>query len=213
MAVREVLKYPEVESVTLVDLDPEVTHLFQTQPMLTKLNQGALNSPKVEIVNADAFVWAKQAAPGYDFIVVDFPDPTNFSLGKLYTTAFYRELHRLLDEDGVAVVQSTSPLVARKSFWCVNRSLTSVGLNTMPYHAYVPSFGEWGFIMAGKHELRPTAARTFPKDLKFLNEAVLPVLLEFPPDMGPVETEVNQLNNQALVRYYEEEWARYPGSS
>lgn len=211
LAVREILKYPEVESVTLVDLDPEVTHLFQTQPLLTKLNGGALSSPKVSVVNADAFIWAKQAAPGYDFIVVDFPDPTNFSLGKLYTTAFYRELERLLAPEGLAVVQSTSPLVARKSFWCVNRSLNSVGLKTLPYHVYVPSFGEWGFILAGRGEPRFAAGRALPADLKFLRESMLPGLTEFPPDMAPVETEVNQLNNQALVRYYEEEWARYPG--
>lgn len=211
MAVREVLKHPEVESVTLVDLDPEVTRLFQTQPTLVQLNAGALNSPKVSVVNADAFVWAKQATPGYDFIVVDFPDPTNFSLGKLYSTAFYRELERLLAPEGVAVVQSTSPLVARKSFWCVNRSLNSVGLETTPYHAYVPSFGEWGFVLAAKRPLHLVQGKPMPAGLKFLNEAMLPVLLEFPPDMAPVETEINQLNNQALVRYYEEEWARYPG--
>lgn len=211
LALREILKYPEVESVTLVDLDPAVTKLFQTQESLRKLNADSLHSPKVKVVNEDAFLWAKQASPGYDFIVVDFPDPTNFSLGKLYTTAFYRELQRLLAPEGIAVVQSTSPLVARKSFWCVNRSLNSVGLKTLPYHVYVPSFGEWGFVLAAKNEFPIAAARSYPQELKFLNDSVLPTLLEFPPDMTPVETEVNQLNNQALVRYYEEEWARYPG--
>ena len=42
------------------------------------------------MINADAFPWLDTNTEQYDFIVVDFPDPTNYSLGKLYTTAFYR---------------------------------------------------------------------------------------------------------------------------
>ena len=42
LAVREMLKYPKVESITLVDLDPEMTRLFSTHPLLTKLNGGSL---------------------------------------------------------------------------------------------------------------------------------------------------------------------------
>ena len=44
---------------------------------------------------------------------MDFPDPTNFSLGKLYTTAFYRLLRHHVAQNGVVVVQSTSPMFAR----------------------------------------------------------------------------------------------------
>ena len=55
----------------------------------------------------------------FDVIVVDFPDPTNFSIGKLYTNSFYALLDKRLAASGYAVVQTTSPLVARKSFWTV----------------------------------------------------------------------------------------------
>jgi spermidine synthase len=47
LAVREILKYPQIESVTLVDLDPAMTRLFASAPPLRKLNQDALHSPKV----------------------------------------------------------------------------------------------------------------------------------------------------------------------
>src|SRR5438309_7996363 len=90
LAVREILKYPQLESVTLVDLDPEMTRLFSTHPMLTGLNQKSFLSPKVHIINADAFPWVDSNTDSFDFIVIDFPDPTNYSLGKLYTTAFYK---------------------------------------------------------------------------------------------------------------------------
>src|ERR1700675_148436 len=57
LAVREILKYPQIETITLVDLDPEMTRLFKTNPMLTQLNQKSLLSPKLQIINADAFPW------------------------------------------------------------------------------------------------------------------------------------------------------------
>lgn len=204
LAVREILKYPEIESITLVDLDPNMTALFQRLPMLRALNQDALLSPKVRIVNADGFQWLDQSDDFYDFIVVDFPDPTNFMLGKLYTNTFYRLLEKHLSQHGLAVIQATSPLYARKSFWCINQTLQSVGLKTAPYHALVPSFGEWGYIIAGHRPYTPP--ENYNSDLRFVNASLNPVLFQFPPDMEQVETDINRLNNQVLVHYYESEW-------
>src|SRR5205814_2039541 len=88
LAVREILKYPQIESITLVDLDPEMTRLFSTHPMLTALNQKSFSASRVHIINADAFPWVDSDTESFDFIVIDFPDPTNYSLGKLYSTTF-----------------------------------------------------------------------------------------------------------------------------
>jgi spermidine synthase len=208
MAVREVLRHPGVESVTLVELDPNMTRLFSTHETLARLNGGALASPKLAIVNTDAFQWLQQAQDTFDVIVVDFPDPTNFSIGKLYTSSFYALLEQRLAASGYAVVQTTSPLVARESFWTVVTTLESVGLKTAPYHAHVPSFGEWGFVIAGRRPFRmPTA---LPQDLRFLTPASLPPLFDFPRDMARVPAEVNRLSNQVLVTTYEREWGQVP---
>lgn len=207
MAVREILKHGSVRSVTLVDLDRAMTGLFSSNPALLELNGAALKSPKVRVVGADAYLWLKENRDRFDFIAVDFPDPSNFSIGKLYSTAFYRLLYRSLQDDGVAVIQSTSPYVARKSFWCIDRTLQAVGFMTTPYHAYVPSFGEWGFVLASKKAFIP-ADRYLP-GLRFVDRQTVSQMLQFPPDMGPVKTGVNKLNNQALVRYFEEEWSEY----
>ena len=164
LAVREILKYPQIERIMLVDLDPEMTRLFSTNPLLTRLNDRSLRSPKVQVINADAFLWVDSAPDIFDFIVVDFPDPTNYSLGKLYTTVFFGALGHHLRERGAFVVQSTSPLFARKSFWCIDGNASSrPGYRTYPYHAYVPSFGEWGFVMASRarlHAASDPAGRT-----------------------------------------------------
>ncbi len=207
LAVREILRHPEVESVTLVDLDPAMTRLFREQPMLRALNAGALLDPRVRVVGADAYIWLRANRESFDFAIADFPDPTNYSIGKLYTTAFYRELSRALAPGGLMVVQSTSPLFARRSFWCIDRTLRAAGLATLPYHAYVPSFGEWGFVLAGRETPHP--GDRYPAGLRFLSAETFAALARFPVDMTEVDGEINRLDNQALVLYYEAEWARY----
>ena len=209
MAVREILKTPGVESVTLVELDPAMTRLFSEQPTLVKLNAASLKSPKVKVINADAFQWLEQTGETFDIIVVDFPDPTNFSIGKLYTNSFYALLDQRLSASGYAVIQTTSPLVARQSFWTVVQTIESVGLTATPYHANVPSFGEWGFVIASRRPWRlPTA---LPEGLRFLSTQTLPLLFNFPMDMARVPAQVNRLSNQVLVTTYEAEWGKVPG--
>ena len=206
MALREVLRYADVASITLVELDPEMTRLFAEQPALARLNGQALKSGKVRIVNMDAFQWLQDNSEMFDVMIVDFPDPTNFSIGKLYTTSFYALLEQHLAAAGFAVIQTTSPLVARKSFWSVVQTIESVGLTATPYHANVPSFGEWGYVIAGRRPYRlPT---TLPDGLRFLSPQTLPSLFEFPLDMTRVAGQINRLSNQSLVTTYEEEWGR-----
>jgi len=136
--------------------------------------------------------------------IVDFPDPHNFSLGKLYSRTFYRLLRARLAPDGLAVVQATSPMFARRSFWCIAETIRSAGLAARPYHVYVPSFGEWGFVLAGARGYAPPTE--LPGDLRFLTPVTVAQLFDFPADMRPVAVQPNHLNNQVLVRYYEQEW-------
>ncbi|HTJ50864.1 MAG TPA: polyamine aminopropyltransferase [Cyclobacteriaceae bacterium] len=207
LAVREILKYNSVESITLVDLDKAVTELFKSGSLLTALNQNSLSSPKIKVINEDAFVWIKNQNKQFDFIVVDFPDPSNYSLGKLYSVSFYRELKKILKHQGCIVIQSTSPFVARKSYWIVNQTLKTVGFSTLPYHCYIPSFGEWGFVLAFNNTFNMPSE--FPGGLKFINAESFRQLTVFPPDMSEIMCEANSLNNQVLVNTFEKEWAAY----
>jgi spermidine synthase len=160
-------------------------------------------------VNADAMAWLADAPAErlFDVAIADFPDPNNFSLGKLYTTRFYALLRKHLAAGAALSVQSTSPLFARKSFWCIARTLEMSGFSVRPYHAFVPSFGEWGFVLA-KAEPFALPSSTLP-GLRFLSDEMLPVLFALSPDMSRVEADVNRLDNQVLVQYYEGEWRRW----
>lgn len=206
MAVREALKYPDVE-VTLVELDPEMTTLFANHSALTPLNDSALRSDRVRIVNRDAFVWLTETGEVFDFVVADFPDPSNYAVGKLYTTAFYRLVGQHLSDGGMLVVQATSPMFAPRAYWGIEETLRAAGFRTWPYHVYVPSFGEWGFVLAGRGEFRPEGTE-LPADLRFLTPRILPQLFDFPLDMQPVAVEANTLDDPVLVRYYEADWRR-----
>jgi spermidine synthase len=207
LAVREILRYPSVQSITLVDLDPEVTSLFTRTPFLSALNGGALRSDKVRVINADAFVWLQSAHDTYDAVIVDFPDPSNYSIGKLFTQTFYRRLGAVMASDGWAVIQSTSPYVARQAFWCVAHTVAAAGLTPSAYHVFVPSFGEWGFVLAGHGSFHAPAE--LPAGLRFLTPTVIAQMFAFPPDMQETPTDINRLDNQVLVRYFESEWSRY----
>ncbi|MEG3000276.1 MAG: polyamine aminopropyltransferase [Comamonas sp.] len=206
MAVREVLKYPSVEAVTLVELDPAMTDLFRSNAMMAALNSQALNDARVQVINTDAFQWLQQTQEVFDVVIVDFPDPTNFAIGKLFTNSFYALLDKRLAASGYAVVQTTSPLIARQSFWTVVQTIASTGLTATPYHAHVPSFGEWGFVLASRRPWREPP--TLPAGLRFLTLPTLRQMLDFPLDMDRVPAEVNRLSNQVLVHTYEREWGK-----
>lgn len=222
MAVREVLRHPGVERVTLVDLDPAVTDLFRDNRLLRALNADSLRDPRVTIVNRDAHEFLADTAgpaavPLYDVILIDLPDPHHHATGKLYSRGFYADAASRLARGGLLVTQATSPLYAREAFWSIERTLAATAdpyrlgrtLQTVPYHAYVPTFGEWGFVLAGPGALPPWERIALPEGLRFLTPAQLSSMRAFPPDMAAVPVDENTVLTHALVRYYERGWERW----
>jgi len=204
LAVREILRHPEVERVTIVDLDAAVTNLARTYPPLAELNRHSLDDPRVQVVNADAMSWLERNTGLWDVAIVDFPDPHSFSIGKLYTRTFYERLARRLAPDGAVAIQSTNPRRAPRSFWCIARTLEEAGWAVRPYRCSVPSFGEWGFMLATRRQVE--VPNEVPEGCRFLTPEFLPTLFELPADvLPPDDIETNRLNTQNLVRYYERE--------
>ncbi|MFZ3191897.1 MAG: polyamine aminopropyltransferase [Moraxellaceae bacterium] len=206
LALREVLRDQRVKDVTLVDLDPAMTEIFSTNPDLVKLNQNALADPRVTVVNQDAAQWLEQHRGLYDVMIVDFPDPSNFGLGKLYSTPIYRLMKQHLQPDGRMVVQSTSPLYAPRAFWSIVATLEKAGFYTTPYHALVPSFGEWGFVIASQqNDFKIPSDYQLP--MRFLDAMTTAQMFYFPKDMQRVTVEPNDLNSQKLVQYFIQDWS------
>ncbi len=213
MAVREVLRHESVERVTLVDLDPEMTRLFREHEVLSTLNGKVLSDPRVQIVNGDAWSYLRGNGPLFDVIIADLPDPRTLALSKLYSREFYADLSRRLSATGIFVTQATSPLFAREAFWTIEATLAATTdpylpenqMRTRPYHAEVPSFGPWGFIIAGGR-FAPEPQRPLPDGLKFLTQEILVALNDFPGDMSRVPSEPNTILDHPLQRLYHEGW-------
>ena len=223
LIVREVLKYPKVQAVTLVDIDPLMTELGKSNPLFEALNHSALQAPKVTIVNEDAFKFVESSTENYDLILIDLPDPNSPELGKLYSVEFYRLIHKILSVGGIVATQSTSPYFAPKAFWCIHQTLEEVFPHTQAYTAFIPSFGLWGFNMAqqlpGK-EPQPDSLLieslqlhlTTQKEelsLRFLNPDMIPSLFTFGTDIQEIPVEVNHLESQPLLRYYDQSWEKW----
>ena len=212
LALREIEKYSSVEFIQIVDLDPEMTRISYSVPALGELNHHSFDDPRVHLTNADAFVWLDSIQiESFDIAIIDFPDPNNFALGKLYTTRFYNLLKNKLKSDSSVVIQTTSPLIARQSFWCIVKTLEAAGFNVRPYQTTVPSFGIWGYALAKLEAFNPPQKPPSGIELHFLNDNSFASMFEFSNDTSrpDKDIEINRLDNQALVRYYETEWRRF----
>ena len=137
-------------------------------------------------------------------IIIDFPDPNNENLNKLYTNVFYNYVKANLTQDGVMVCQSTSPYYAKKSFWCINKTIKTQFENVLPYHLQVPTFGEWGFNLAfnGDNTIQKLAVET-----KYLTDKNIEAMFVFGKDenIDLTQIEENNMFKPSLVLYYNEE--------
>ena len=217
LAVRELLSYKSIKKITLVDLDPAVTQLFKSKAVLRQLNKDALNNPKVSIINQDAWKFLESNQQLYDVIIIDLPDPNTISLSRLYSTVFYRLVKQHLSQTGVLVTQATSPLYSHKAFWCINKTLQQTSLAgesienwyTLPYHLHMPSFGEWGFVLASRRPLKVEKIQLAQRNYRFLSPLSLAQLFEFPKDMEKIEVEANTLSAHPLLKYYQDGWNKW----
>jgi spermidine synthase len=207
LALREVLRYPDVEEVTLVELDPAMTGLARDYGPLADLNDHALDDPRVTVVNADAFTWLREAPGGWDAVLVDFPDPEDTATAKLYSVEFYTLLSRVLAPGGQVAVQSGSPFFAPRTYWSIDATLREAGFATTPYQVDVPSFGNWGFVLAAPGGTAPALrlANGVPP-LRFLDDPVLQAATVFPLDRRRRDVRASTLMDPAVMEYAQGEW-------
>jgi len=208
MAVREILKYPDVKEVTLVDLDPVMTRLGTEHPALTELNQRSMHDPRVTVVNGDGYQFLEKSSDLWSVIIIDFPDPHGEALAKLYSVHFYGMVRRGLSPGGIAVTQSTSPYFAREAFWCIEKTVEIAQMNALPYHVWVPSFGEWGFMLMSGTTLDVTRLN-MSVETKWLDSSVIRGMFDFPSDMSRVEVDHNRLTDPVILQYYGSSWSKW----
>lgn len=222
LAAREVFKFPDVEKLTLIDIDPAITNFARDHQMMRDLNKDSMRNPKIKIVNDDAWKSLEASPEIFDVIIVDLPDPDDLTLSRLYSRTFYRLLSQKLSRGGKIVTQATSPMYSTKAFWCIYNTFSAienplfksevaseaVTLTAEGYQCYVPSFGNWGFVMASNTPIKwDSITITVPS--RFVTSSYLKHMNQFPPDIAHVETDVNTIDTHAVKAYYEEGWERW----
>ncbi|GAB4395273.1 MAG: polyamine aminopropyltransferase [Microscillaceae bacterium] len=213
LAVRELLKHKNIKKITLVDLDPAMTRLAKTHPVLLDANDRAFFHPRVKILNRDAFKFMSDTRQYFDVIIIDLPDPKTVELNRLYTREFYRLCFQQLRPQGLIITQSGSPYYSGKAFECIRRTMVAAGFGVVQMHNQVLTLGEWGWTIGSKslHEkqLKEALRRLRFEHLptRWLNaEAMLQMTsfgkrtYFFDPEQEKVET--NTIHNPVLYRYY-----------
>lgn len=211
LAAREVLKY-DVSRLDLVDIDPAITELSAEMDLIKRLNKDALSSDKVHIHNEDAFRFLLENDRTYDIIICDLPDPTSETLARLYSNAFYNLVISRLSPNGILITQATSPTLTPTAFWCIEKTLAEVGFQyRYPFSINVPSFGNWGFIIATMNSIDFEFNDHI--NTKFLERKMLDHIFYFPKDNRIKGVLPNNLDQPILMEYYLDHWRELSNES
>ncbi len=202
LAVREALKDARVKKIVLVELDPAMLYLAKENSTFRRINADSLRDARVKVVNGDAFKYLIESRERFDVIIADFPDPHDEALSRLYSLEFFNIVKRALRPGGVFVTQATSPFAARHAFWCIHRTVKEAFGSAIAYHTYVPSFGDWGFVMAPAGEVET------PKELqvRYFSAETFLQSRHFPADSSDVPVRINTFNRPVLYTYYLRGW-------
>ena len=209
LALRELAKYgTDIYSVTVVDLDPSVVALASSNPYLKSLNQGSFDNEKVHVHHQDAFQFLERSSEKYDVIIADLPDPNHISLARRYSQEFYRLVKKRLQPWGAFMTQSTSSYFSSEAFWCIVSTIESVGFNhVQPFHVYIPSFGDWGFVCASKQAFDPKKLAQVPT--QFLDPSIIESATYFAKDKQVSQLNISRLDNPEVLHYYLKGWQQW----
>ncbi len=220
LAAREILKYDDVQYITIVDIDPKMTELAQNHPVITKINKNSMVDMKVHVVNQDAFKFVEDNEGFYDVIIVDLPDPNSIHLARLYSREFYTLCLKRMTKYGVFVTQATSPVHSVNSFVCIIKTMESAGFTVQPYHNNIPTLGEWGWCLGMKKKsitqkvLKSSVEKIDLINIPthFLNNEAIISMTHFGKGIlsKKADVEINTILNPLLVKYYKKgAWAVY----
>lgn len=138
------------------------------------------------------------------------PDPTNEALARLYSKQFFLLAKQRLNKNGLFVTQSGEIYFSNSVFSCINNTLSPIYKYVKPYHSYIPSFGDWGFVIASDDRIEEENMKSaLPTDLKFLTDNQFQMAFQFPKDITIKETKVNTLDSPIILNYFIDDWNKW----
>ena len=148
--IRELTRYPEIEHIDMVEIDPLVVEVCRKYLPKTACR---LDDPRLSIHYEDGLKYVRFKENEYDLIIVDSTDPFGPGEG-LFTREFYGNCYKALKEDGIMVNQHESPFYAEDAEACKRahkRIVESFPISRV-YQAHIPTYpsGHWLFGFASK---------------------------------------------------------------
>ncbi len=205
LALREILRWPSVQTVDLIELDPAVLSLARRHPLVQRLHQGSLDDPRLTVHHGDAFQLLEQLEGSFDVVIADFPDPSTPALARLYSVGFYGRLQRHVNKGGVFVTQASTPFFTPDVLASIEASLQQLSWSTRGYSVTVPSFGPWGFVMAQRdNDVKTPGFAPLPFQGRWISDRWLAQFPELPVDLRPDPGALirpNRLVQPVLVDY------------
>lgn len=175
LGARELLKFPSVKSIEVVDLDPEIVKFAKENTFMKNLNLDSFNNPRVKINVTDAKKWLDQPpTKKYDLIIIDFPDPTSDELWDLYTVKLYKQVAARLNIHGTVAIQSST--YNTRAFELIFDRLDKVFPYIIGYHTGASSVF-CGFFLCSFMPIKIN--RGFPK-CRWINPDLVNQLLGLP---------------------------------
>ncbi len=181
---REVIRYQDVKSVKVVELDRDVVRVAREFfPALSK----SFEDPKVEAIYMDGIDFLRTTGEKFDVIIVDSPDPIGHA-EILFTENFYTLVRKRLKSHGSLVAQTESPFYHLELIKRVNKTLRKLFSWVKVYLGPVITYpsGTWSYTIArGEPGIRPF--RQLPEGLKWFKEEMLEGLFVLPGILRNVE--------------------------
>ena len=148
--IRELVRYPEIKQIDLVEIDDMVVEVCRKYLPKTAC---CLDDERVNIRYEDGLKYIRRCENKYDLIIVDSTDPFGPGEG-LFTREFYGNCYKALKEDGIMVNQHESPFYEEDARACqrAHRNITETFPVSRVYQAHIPTYpsGHWLFGFASK---------------------------------------------------------------
>lgn len=169
-AVNEVAKYPNIKRIDMVEIDEMVVKV--SKKYLKEIS-GEKSDERVNFIFTDGIKYAKECKELYDIVIIDSSDPVGPAV-ELFSQEFYKNIYKILKEDGIFTCQSESPIFYGDFTKRIYKSLKNIYKDIKPYTAVVPTYtgGLFSFTMASEKELN-TDAKRLKGDNQYVNEDIL----------------------------------------
>jgi len=218
---RELLKYSQIKSITHVELDEKMIEVAKTHPVLSYINKGSLEDPRVKIKIADAYQYIKNTDEKFDAIYIDFPSPVDYDLSKLFSREFYHFVRRSLNKNGFAVIDSPGsemdlidynhdqPMDPDSDWKIYFNTLKAAGFNTI-----IPFASNLDFDNPEVYKIFVEAASTNPKiELGKLESEIREYVLDVQKGfimIKPGDGKINEIYKDPEVPLYVLNEKRFP---